>query len=450
MNVTVFGAGYVGLVAAACLAEVGHIVLCIDKDKEKVLNLKRGIVPLHEPGLQGLVSRNLGERLLFSGDGNAASLRDSDIFLIAVGTPARQDGTSDLSAVQAVLDSIVQATQPGRRRKFIVQKSTVPVGTSERLARALPPHLEMVCNPEFLREGNAVQDFFAPHRIVLGTDDQDALETMRQLYQPLLARAATPPQWIETSLTSAEMIKQASNAFLATKISFINHVAALCEATGADVADVAYGMGADPRIGEGYLQAGIGYGGSCFPKDVAAFRRLAQECDETPTLMAEVERLNAQQRRRFVEKTRCALNGRLKGRRLAVLGLAFKGGTDDVRESPALDVVSAVLQEGCAISAYDPVAGEALKARFAPMASRIKIAGNPYEAAQHADALLILADWEEFRCIDLLRLKSVMHAPVVIDGRNLFHPVEMAEHGFTYVSIGRPTMAARSAKGMVG
>jgi UDPglucose 6-dehydrogenase len=467
MNVTVVGSGYVGLVAAASLAEIGHNVTCIDKDAEKIAQLREGKIPIFELHLQELVRRNLNRRLRFSRNSIKNSIRQSDVIFIAVGTPTGPGGRADLTNVHEVVDTIAEALEGVVfQNKVIVEKSTVPVGTGEGIARKLPRRVEVVVNPEFLREGTAVTDFFYPDRIVVGTSSNRALNVMKELYATLLDGSYAfrpgaipcpeglkwPTRLLHTSVESAELIKYASNAFLATKISFINAVSAVCESVGADIEDVALGMGTDHRIGARFLRAGIGYGGSCFPKDVAEFRAVADQLGYDFDLLAEVERINVNQRQRFIEKVRSVLGSRLKGKRIAALGLAFKPGTDDIRESPALDIVRALSEEGCIISAYDPAAAETVKKQVAGIETRVKIAPSPYAAARQADAVLILTNWDEFALMDLERLRDAMREPIIIDGRNLFSPEEMADLGFTYISVGRSPVNAqlRRATGMAG
>jgi UDPglucose 6-dehydrogenase len=467
MNVTVVGSGYVGLVAAASLAELGHNVTCIDKDGEKIAQLREGKIPIYELHLEELVRRNLNRGLRFSRNNFKNSVRQSEVIVIAVGTPNGTGGKADLTYVHEVVDTLAEALDGVVfQHKVLVEKSTVPVGTGEKIARKLPRRVDVVSNPEFLREGAAVADFFYPDRIVVGTSSQKALNVMKELYAPLLGGSYAlrpgaipcpegskyPTRLLHTSVESAELIKYASNAFLATKISFINAVSAVCERVGADIEDIALGMGTDRRIGARFLRAGVGYGGSCFPKDVAAFRALADELGYDFDLLAEVERINVNQRQRFIEKVRSALGGRLKGKRIGALGLAFKPGTDDIRESPALDIVRALAEEGCIISAYDPAAAETVKTQVRGIESRVRIVTSPYAAARQADAVLILTNWDEFALMDLERIRDLMREPTIVDGRNLFSPDEMAELGFTYISVGRSAVnvPARRATGAAG
>ncbi|MFZ0202005.1 MAG: UDP-glucose/GDP-mannose dehydrogenase family protein [Candidatus Sulfotelmatobacter sp.] len=457
MRITVVGSGYVGLVAGACFADFGHDVILVDNDSRKLAALNHGQIPIHENFLPELLSRHRGQRLTFSDDLREA-VRASAAIFIAVGTPPTERGEADLSYVESVAREITGAVDD---YKIIVEKSTVPVYTSEWIRRIIlrngadPALFDVASNPEFLREGTAVTDFLYPDRIVVGCDNERCAGILREIYSPLTSgsyygrsdampqpdRASIPPPIIVTSTKSAELIKHASNAFLAMKISFINAVASLCESVGANVNQVCHGIGTDSRIGPRFLNPGIGYGGSCFPKDVMAFRAVARECGYDFRLLDEVMRINEDQRERFVRKVRSAL-WTLRGKHLGVLGLAFKGGTDDIRESPAILIVQALLQEGCKISAFDPAAMERTQEM---MASGVKFANSAYEAATGADALLILTEWEEFANLDLQRLNQELKYPIVIDGRNLYDPEVMAANGFTYYSVGRAAAIPDSA-----
>jgi len=450
MQISVIGSGYVGLVAATCLSELGHNVICVDCDSEKIAALNAGETLIHEDYLQELLSRHRGTRLSFSTSVKDATA-DSLVIFIAVGTPLAGNGAADLSYVESVTKAIAQCADG---YKVIVEKSTVPVYTSEWIQRVMAlkgkgrSEFDVVSNPEFLREGSAVTDFLYPDRIVVGSSTQRAAGIMREMYAsvvdgsysqqpsavPKPERARISPLYIETSPQSAELIKHTSNAFLALKISFINAVANVCESVGADIEEVAKGLGSDSRIGPEFLRAGIGYGGSCFPKDVAAFRAVAREFGYDFPLLDEVHRINEQQRPRFIAKVRGALRT-LKGKRLAVLGLAFKDGTDDVRESPAIQVIQSLLQEGCKIVAFDPAAMDRAKQ---VLGDKITCAKDAYAAADGADALLILTEWKEFSNLDLARVKRLLRHPTVLDGRNLYDPAAMKEAGLNYYSIGRP------------
>ncbi len=449
MQVTVVGSGYVGLVAGACFADLGHKVILVDNDLAKLAALQAGEVPIHEKFLPELLARHHGHNLTFSGDLNQA-VRASDAIFVAVGTPPTEQGEADLSYVESVARGISGAING---YKVIVEKSTVPVYTSDWVRKiilrnaAAPDSFDVASNPEFLREGTAVTDFLYPDRIVVGADTERCAEVLRKIYSPLTDgsyyqrkdaipapdKVRIPPPLIITSAKSAELIKHASNAFLAMKISFVNAVSSICESVGADVQQVCQGVGTDSRIGSRFLNPGIGYGGSCFPKDLMAFRSVARECGYEFRLLDEVMRINEDQRQRFLRKVRTAL-WTLRGKRLGVLGLAFKGGTDDIRESPAILLVKSLLQEGCEIAAYDPAATD--RAREV-LNSKTEFVTNPYEAANGADALLILTEWEEFATLDLDRLRKHLKYPIIVDGRNLYNPSTMAAQGFTYYSVGR-------------
>ena len=450
MQIAVVGSGYVGLVAGACFADLGHDVVVVDNDAQKLAALNRGEVPIHENFLPELLQRHRGHRLQFSDDLQAA-VRASAAIFVAVGTPPTEQGEADLSYVESVARGIAGAIDS---YKIVVEKSTVPVYTSDWVRKiilrngAAHGEFDVASNPEFLREGTAVTDFLYPDRIVVGADTERCAAVLREIYAPLVEgtyylrhdaiprpdRAQIPPPLIVTSAKSAELIKHASNAFLAMKISFINAVASICESVGANVQQVCQGIGTDTRIGPRFLNPGIGYGGSCFPKDLMAFRSVARECGYDFRLLDEVIRINEEQRQRFIRKVRSAL-WTLRGKKLGVLGLAFKGGTDDIRESPAILLVRSLLQEGCEISAYDPAAHERAKEA---LNSSVRLAESAYDAAHDADALLILTEWEEFAALDLTRLRSELKYPIVIDGRNLYDPEVMAANGFTYYSVGRP------------
>jgi UDPglucose 6-dehydrogenase len=453
MQITIVGSGYVGLVAGACFADIGHKVILVDNDQEKLSALQKNQVPIHEKFLPELLKRHCGKRLIFSGDLRAA-VRASEVIFIAVGTPPNEQGEADLSYVESVARGISAAING---YKVLVEKSTVPVYTSDWvrkiiLRNAAPPDsFDVVSNPEFLREGTAVTDFLYPDRIVLGSDGERSTALLRKVYAPLsdgsyykrrdaIPRpdsAVIPPPVIVTSAKSAELIKHASNAFLAMKISFVNAVASICESVGANVQQVCQGIGTDRRIGPRFLDPGIGYGGSCLPKDLMAFRAVARECGYEFRLLDEVKRINEDQRQRFMRKVHSAL-WTLRGKRLGALGLAFKGGTDDIRESPAILLLQSLVQEGCQIAAYDPAAAERAKG----VLNGVAFVNDAYEAAQGADALLILTDWEEFTAVDWKRLHGQMKYPIVIDGRNLCDPEVMATQGFTYYSVGRAMATA--------
>jgi UDPglucose 6-dehydrogenase len=450
LRIAVVGSGYVGLVATACFAELGHQVISVDNDQQKIAMLNRGDVPIHEEFLGELLDRHRGKLLTFSTDLPQA-VRDSQAIFIAVGTPSTEFGEADLSYVEQVSREVASAIDD---YKIVVEKSTVPVFTSNWVRRVLlldgadADNFDVASNPEFLREGTAVGDFLYPDRIVVGADTERCAAILREIYEPLTSGAyykgkniipnttgaPIPPPIIVTSTKSAELIKHASNAFLATKISFINAVSNICEAVGADIKEVCEGIGSDSRIGRRFLNPGIGYGGSCFPKDLKAFSSVARETGYEFRMLQEVMNINAEQRSRFLRKVRSAL-WTLKGKKLAVLGLSFKGGTDDIRESPAIEIVKVLLKEGCEVNAYDPAATE--RAQEVLPKQGVKYAKSAYDAATGADALLILTDWPEFANLDLSRIKSALVYPIVVDGRNMYDPTAMAAHGFIYSSIGR-------------
>jgi len=454
IQIAVVGSGYVGLVAAVCFAEIGHNVVCVDNDERKVAALESGDTLIHEKHLPSLLERYRNNRIRFTTDLHEAT-RECEAIFIAVGTPQSENGDADLSYVEAVACEIARALTS---YKVIVEKSTVPVYTNEWIRRSIERNgvarelFDVVSNPEFLREGTAVEDFLHPDRIVVGADSNAAATLLAAIYAPLTTGAyyaqpdaipgvcstAQPPPLLSTSTKSAEIIKHASNAFLALKISFINAVSNLCEATDANIEQVARGIGLDSRIGPRFLRPGIGYGGSCFPKDVAAFRSVADQLGIDFNLLTEVEKINVQQKKRFLAKVRSAL-WTLRGKRIAVLGLAFKGETDDIRESPAIDLVEMLLAEGCSIAAFDPAAMKRTQAEL-PAGPHLRYADDAYSAAADADALLVLTDWAEFGQLDLKRLYTVMRYPIVVDGRNLFDPKIMNQHGFTYISVGRPAV----------
>jgi UDPglucose 6-dehydrogenase len=452
VSICVIGSGYVGLVAAVCFAEMGHHVTCVDNDDAKVKTLRSGGVPIFEDRLPELLAKHLGQRVEFTSN-LAGAVEQSEAIFIAVGTPQGDTGAADLSYVEAVVSEIARHVNS---YKVLVEKSTVPVYTNEWISRVLHRHgvdpktFDVVSNPEFLREGTAVIDFLHPDRIVVGANNERCADVLRRIYEPLtsgsyydqpgalpgMCSAIRPARLLVTSAQSAEIIKHASNAFLALKISFINAVANLAESVDADIEDIADGMGLDSRIGTKFLRAGLGYGGSCFPKDVAAFHWVAQQQGVNFQLLQEIRKINETQRDIFFNKVLAAL-WTLRGKRLAALGLAFKGDTDDIRDSPAIVVIKKLLEAGTTVTAYDPAAMERAKAVLPP-SEKMNYAADLYGAAKDADAVLILTDWKEFARIDLVRLNQAVRFPIVIDGRNLYKPQQMQDHGFTYVSVGRP------------
>ncbi len=431
-TITVIGAGYVGLVTGTCFADLGNQVRCLDIDEGKVSMLRRGELPIYEPGLTELVNRNLkAKRIGFTTD-YAEGVGDADFVFIAVNTPSGVGGEADMRQVREAAEGIAANLT---REAVVVNRSTAPIGTGDLVASIIRrtnghPPFSVVSNPEFTREGSAVQDFLHPDRIVLGADERAAAEQVRELYASFEAPV------IITDLNTAEMIKYASNAFLATRIAFINEIAAVCEMVGADIKEVARGMGLDSRIGQGYLDAGVGYGGSCFPKDVRALEHMAAIHGCHPQLLRAVMEINRDQRRLVVQRLRDLLEGRLEGRLIGVLGLSFKPGTDDIREAPSLEVIHLLESEGARVQAYDPAAMDRVAREKA--LPNVRLCEDPYEVAQNADAVVVLTEWNEFKNLDLLRLRGGMRRPVLVDGRNIYDPEQMESAGFVYWGIGRP------------
>jgi UDPglucose 6-dehydrogenase len=435
MHVAMIGTGYVGLVSGACFADFGHNVTCVDKDAGKIASLARGEVPIFEPGLADLVKTNLREGRLDFTTELAPAVRAADAVFIAVGTPSRRgDGHADLSFVYAAAREIAAALDGFT---LVITKSTVPVGTGdevERIIRQARPDADfaVVANPEFLREGAAIRDFKHPDRIVVGGDDPRARERMSELYRPLYLNAAP---MLYTDRRTAELTKYAANAFLAMKITFINEIADLCEQAGADVQEVARGIGLDNRIGTKFLHAGPGFGGSCFPKDNLALIKTGQDHAAPLRLVETVAAVNDQRKRAMARKVAGALGGNIRGKTVAVLGLTFKPNTDDMREAPSIALITALHDMGASVRAYDP-AGMAQARAVVP--GEVTYCDSAYACAEGADALVIVTEWEQFRALDLGRLKQAMARPVVVDLRNVYRPEEMVRHGFTYVGIGRP------------
>lgn len=432
MKVTVVGTGYVGLVVGACLAETGNDVICGDVDAKKIEGLNQDILPIYEPGLEEYVHRNrVAGRLTFTTDIPAA-IAAADVIFIAVGTPPDEDGSADLKHVLAVADQI---GKHAAREVVVVTKSTVPVGTAEKVAEAIRPQAKvpfhMCSNPEFLKEGAAVDDFMKPDRVVVGIESDIARERMGELYAPFV-RTGKPIIFMD--IPSAEMTKYAANAMLATRISFMNEIANLCERVGANVDLVRKGIGSDARIGPAFLFPGPGYGGSCFPKDVKALMRTSEERGAPMGVLQAVEAANERQKHRLFEKVNAAFGGALRGKRIALWGLAFKANTDDMRESPALVLIDELLAAGATVVAHDPAAMHETQRRIG---DRITYAESNYAAAESADALVIVTDWNEYRFPDFARVKAALKTPVLIDGRNLYDPAKMQALGFTYRSIGR-------------
>ena len=429
-RITVIGTGYVGLVTGTCLADLGNKVVGLDIDQRKIEMLNRGEVPIFEPGLEEMIRRNMEAGRLSFTTSYEEALKEAEFVFVAVGTPEGVDGEADLRYVRMAAESIAEVMD---HPMIIVNKSTVPVGTGDFVADIIRKHQKepvpfwVVSNPEFLREGSAVNDFLNPDRIVLGSTDQEAAEKVAQLYLPLRA-----PIMI-TDLRTAEMIKYASNAFLATRISFINEIAAICERLGADVKEVARGMGYDKRIGPYFLDAGIGYGGSCFPKDVKALEHMALVHGAHPQLLRAVMEINRDQRRRVIVKLRELLGGTLRDKVIGLLGLAFKPNTDDMREAPSVDLYHMLVNEGAIVRGYDPVAMENAR-RLLP---ELQLAEDPYDLATGVDALVVVTEWNEFKHLDLKRIKELMRGDVLIDGRNIYEPRHMRELGFRYRGMGR-------------
>jgi UDPglucose 6-dehydrogenase len=430
MRIAIIGSGYVGLVTGTCFAEVGHQVWCVDNDKGKVARLQAGDIPIYEPDLEELVRKNVQLGRLQFTDSTPTGVANAEVIFIAVPTPARDDGWADLSYVEKVAREIAESLTEYR---VIVDKSTVPVKTGEKVAETIRRYarpgveFDVVSNPEFLREGSAIADLMNPDRVVVGANSQRPLAAMKAIYEPFHARMMI------TDLNSAELIKHAANSFLALKISYINAVAVICEAAGADVMKVAEGVGADHRIGREFLNPGLGYGGSCFPKDVKAFIKIAQELGYSFDLLKEVERINTDQPIRFLKKMHAVL-WVLRDKKIAQLGLAFKGNTDDIRSSLAIEIAQRMTEEGAKVVAYDPEAMERTKEAY----PQIGLAADPYAAADQAEALVIATEWKEFRSLDWQRIKQSMRSPIVFDGRNLLIPEEMRKLGFEYFSVGRP------------
>ena len=431
MDISIIGSGYVGLVTGACFADVGHNVTCVDNDQRKVDALQNGQIPIYEPGLEEIVHRNVSAHRLQFTNSIEEGVSRSQIIFIAVPTPPQPDGSVDLTYIERVAREIAGVLKEYR---VIVDKSTVPVKTGEKVAETIRRYtrdeveFDIVSNPEFLREGCAVPDLMNPDRIVIGSNSDRALALMKKVYEPFMAPIMV------TDINSAELIKHAANSFLALKISYINAISAICEASGADVEKVADGIGADKRIGRNFLNAGLGYGGSCFPKDIAAFIAISDQIGVPFTLLKEVQEINKQQRERFVKKIRETL-WVLKDKRIAVWGLTFKPDTDDVRSSVAIELVNDLLREGAIVQTYDPKGVE--KAKEYKLCPGASFSASAIEAATGAEALVIATEWNEFGSVDLEEVKRVMHTPLVFDGRNLFDPGTMKELGFRYYGIGR-------------
>ncbi len=429
-NIAVIGVGYVGLVTGACFADLGNKVVALDINEEKIEGLKQGIMPIYEPGLAEVVERNVRAGRLSFTTSYAEAIKDAEFVFICVGTPSGVDGEADLQYVRQAAESIAEVMD---HELIIVNKSTVPVGTGDWVAEIVskaqpkPIPFAVVSCPEFLREGSALHDFMNPDRTVLGSLDQEAADKVAQLHLPLRAPI------IVTDLRTAEMIKYASNAFLATKISFINEIANICEALGADVKEVAVGMGADKRIGPLFLDAGVGFGGSCFPKDVLALKHMATLNGKHPQLLQAVMDINAYQRKQVIIKLRELLGEDLSGKVIGLLGLAFKPNTDDMRDAPSITIAEMLLEAGAIVKGYDPVAMRVARS----ILKNVTLCENPYDLAQGCDAVVVVTDWNEFKQLDMARLRDLMKQPVVVDGRNIYDPAHMAALGFRYRGFGR-------------
>jgi len=432
LDIAVIGTGYVGLVTGAGLADFGNDVICADVDAKKIEALKNGLIPIYEPGLDNLVSKNVAEgRLRFTTDlGDAIS--SARAIFIAVGTPPKADGSADLRHVEAVARTIAQHMNGP---KLVITKSTVPIGTGAMIAGLLETHgnghkASIISNPEFLREGSAIEDFMKPDRVVIGASDSEAAELMKEIYAPLHSLEIP---FVVTNVESAELIKYAANGFLATKITFINEIAVICEKVGADVHDVAIGMGLDTRIGPKFLQAGPGFGGSCFPKDTAAMADISRRNGYDFQIMDAVLRVNDAVKARMIDKIVTALGGDVSGRTIAMLGLAFKPETDDMRDSPAIPIIKGLQERGASIRAYDPQGMENAKGIF----ENVTYCDDAYATAEGADALVLATEWNEFRALNFDRIRKALREPVLIDLRNVYDPHRMAALGFTYTSVGR-------------
>ncbi len=449
MKLAVIGCGYVGLVSGSCLAEAGHEVIATDNDRARIATLQAGKIPIYEPNLDKVLDSVVQEgRLRFTADG-AEAVREADVVFICVGTPPTESGEADLSAIDNVARMIAKET---RTPKLVIEKSTVPAQTGEELKRALQVYatnpgakFRVASNPEFLREGTAVADFFHPDRIVIGVEDKESEQELREIYQPILegrfrcpvhqpnCPPASTPEFVVTTIASAELIKHASNSFLGLKISYANVLADLCERLGGNVDEVTRAVGLDPRIGGQFLKAGLGFGGFCLPKDIQAFVRLADRAGVDFGMLKEAERVNKQRVDRLLEKVKKAL-WVMKGKQIGILGIAFKANTDDIRLAPAIEVIRRLLAEGVEVRATDPEAMERARAVF----PNLNYNADPYEVARGADALLVLTEWEQFRQLDWKRVRKEMARPLVIDARNILRPAEMREMGFEYMSFGRP------------
>ncbi len=430
MNIAVIGSGYVGLVTGTCFADLGNNVICVDNNVEKVESLKKGIMPIYEPGLDNLVKVNVREKRLFFSDDISSAVKNSEVIFIAVGTPPKDDGSADLSAIENVAKEIGHNLNG---YKVIVEKSTVPVRTGEWLKKIIDKYninnqkFNVASNPEFLREGTAIKDFMNPDRIVIGVNDEIAAQFLIKLYEPLNAPI------LVTDINSAEIIKHASNAFLSMKISFINAISNICDVSGADVKKVAKGIGLDNRIGEAFLNAGIGFGGFCFPKDLEAFIAISKELGYEFDLLKEVKNINNLQKLKPVKILKETFD-KLNDKTIGILGLAFKPNTDDMRFAPSIDIIDALKKENCKIKCYDPIAMDNAKGNYK---LDVEYCDNSYEAAKDTDALVVVTEWDEFKYLDFIKIKEIMKDNVIVDGRNIYDPKKMKKLGFRYFGIGR-------------
>jgi len=431
MKITIIGTGYVGLVTGACFADLGNHVYCVDNDQKKVQSLKKGKITIYEPGLEEMVKRNMKEERLFFSTSIKTGVKKSDLIFICVGTPSKENGEPDLVDLESVAHEIAKNMTS---YKLIVEKSTVPVETGEWLKRTINAfkkpkvNFDVVSNPEFLREGTAIEDFMRPDRIVIGVESQKAEKMLFDLYKPLGAPI------LATDIKSAEIIKHASNSFLATKISFINAISVICEKAGADIKEVAKGVGLDKRIGPNFLDAGAGFGGSCFPKDLSAFIHIAEKMGYKFDLLWEVKRINEKQKDLILEKI-SKLLWNIPGKTIGVLGLSFKPNTDDIRHAPAIDIIERLVEIGARIKAYDPKA--MANVRKVLKKGAVSYSKDAYDAARGCDCLVVMTDWNEFKELDFKKLKKIMKQPVIIDGRNIYDPAKMKKLGFLYTGIGR-------------
>jgi len=436
MNIAIIGCGYVGLVSGACFSELGNRVICVDNDKKKIAGLKKGLIPIYEPGLEGMVSNNARKKRLHFTSSIAEAVSKSDIIFIAVGTPSLSNGEADLTYIENVARSIASNLGGSGKKKgaykLIVEKSTVPVETGMWVKHTIALNLktkikfDVASNPEFLREGQAIDDFMHPDRIVVGVESKAAKDMLVNLYKPLKAPI------VVTNINSAELIKHASNSFLATKISFINAISYICDKVGADVMEVAKGMGLDKRIGPSFLNAGIGYGGSCFPKDLDAFVNISAKLGYEFGLLNAVREINQQQKEVFIRKIKDTL-WIIKDKTIGVLGLSFKPNTDDIRNAPSIDIIRGLQSEGANIRVYDPQSMDKAKEAL----QRVKFCNDSYDVCKTSDCLLIMTEWPEFKELDFLKIKKLLKRPLIIDGRNIYDPLDLGKIGFNYVCIGR-------------